>query len=383
MRDTREIQARSPRGTGGGTSEAWRLRLAGRSEAAQCELLLDLIAGRVAVLTERSGDAAILGRESSWRGLGVYRGIAERLRDELSAATGLRLPATLLFDRPSPEALAGHLRRELLGIDEPAATTAVPAAVPAAIAVPATGEVGSESFRGHDPVVIIGMACRLPGGTDSPEALWDLVREGRDAVGGLPDDRGWDLDALYDSDPDQPGTAYTRHGGFLPGIALFDPGFFGIGPREAQAVDPQQRLMLEISWEVLEHAGLDPRSLRGSRTGVFTGVSLQDYGPAWHAAPAEAQGQLLTGNASGVIAGRVSYTLGLEGPALTIDTQCSSSLVAVHLAGQALRAGECDLALAGGVTVMSTPGILVEFSRKRGLAPDGRCKAFSANADGT
>ncbi len=305
-------------------------------------------------------------RYAPWRRLGVYRHVAERLRVELSAALGLHLPATVLFDRPTPDEFAAYLRAELLGLGEDMGT-------------PYTLATG-----GDDPVAIVGMACRLAGGADCPEALWELVRDGRDVVAGLPTNRGWDLDALYDPNPERPGTVYTRHGGFLPEVDRFDAGFFGIGPREAKALDPQQRLMLELSWEVLEHAGVDPGSLRGStRTGVFSGVSLQDYGPPWHQAPAEVQGHLLTGNALGVIAGRVAYTFGLQGPALSVETQCSASLVAIHLAGQALRAGECDLALAGGVTVMSTPGMLLEFSRKQGLAPDGRCKAFSADADGT
>jgi polyketide synthase 12 len=336
-------------------------RLEGLADDEQHAVLLDLVRSHIATVLGNTTPEAI-DPDKAFQELGFDSLTAVEMRNRLKAATGLALSPTLIFDYPTPNGLATYIRRELAG---------VPQEIKHVPAVRATGD---------EPIAIVGMACRFPGGVNSPEDLWDMVSQGRDVLTEFPSDRGWNLAELFNPDPDVPGACYTRTGGFVDGVADFDPAFFGVGPSEALAMDPQQRMFLELSWEALERAGIDPTTLRGSATGVFAGVMTQGYG-MFSAEPVE--GFRLTGQLSSVASGRVAYVLGLEGPALSVDTACSSSLVTLHMAVQSLRSGECDLALAGGVTINATPDIFVEFSRWRGLSPDGRCKAFAGAADGT
>ncbi|MBW1600457.1 type I polyketide synthase, partial [Streptomyces sp. JJ38] len=338
-------------------------RLASVPETDREQVAREFVLHHVAAVLGHASAAAI-DPERSFKDLGFDSLGAVELRNRLTQSGGVRLPATLIFDHPTPAAVT----RLLLTEAGPAAAEARPVARP------------RRTAPADEPLAIVGMSCRYPGGVTSPEELWELVASGRDAITGLPTDRGWDVERLYDPDPDHEGTVYTRGGGFLRRPGDFDAEFFGISPREALAMDPQQRLILESAWEAFEDAGIDPTSLRGTDTGVFCGAVTTDYAGM---TSSELEGYRLTGTTTSVLSGRISYTLGLEGPSTSVDTACSSSAVALHLAAQAVRSGECSMALAGGVTLMAGPYLLTEFSRQRALSPDGRCRAYSASADGT
>ncbi|MFJ2114185.1 SDR family NAD(P)-dependent oxidoreductase, partial [Streptomyces sp. NPDC087850] len=362
----RTAAAAADAATGG---QELRRRLATLPPAVRERELLTLVRGHAAAVLGHDGDNEEVEAQQPFKSLGFDSLIAVELRNRLVQVTGLRLPATLVFDHATPAALAGHLAERLLPADRTGSTDRTDDTDRAA----STDRTDSAHRTADDPVAIVGMACRFPGGINSPQDLWELVLGGGDAVGTLPLDRGWDTAAA----------GGAAGGGFLYDAGEFDADFFGISPREALAMDPQQRLLLETAWETFERAGIDPAALRGSRTGVFVGATGSGYGSGLGEIPEEIEGHLLTGSATSVLSGRLSYTFGFEGPAVTLDTACSSSLVALHWAVRALRSGECGLALAGGVSVMCSPMLLAEFSRQSGLAGNGRCKAFSADADGT
>ncbi|MFJ9846900.1 beta-ketoacyl synthase N-terminal-like domain-containing protein [Kitasatospora sp. NPDC101155] len=317
------------------------------------QYVIDVVRRQTAGITGRAPGADQPFVEAGLDSLGTVR-----LRDRLGAELGAALPPSLVFDHPTPRAVADYLTGGAASPPPPAR-------------------------KATEPIAIVGMACRYPGGITCPEDLWRVVAAGQDTITGFPTDRGWRLDELFHPDPEHVGTSYVTRGGFLADAADFDAGFFRMSPREALATDPQQRLLLETAWEALERAGIAPESVRGSNTGVFVGLMYNDYAGRFRGAAHQLESQIALGAAGSVASGRIAYGLGLHGPALTLDTACSSSLVAMHLAADSLRAGQCDLALAGGATVMATPDSFVVFSRQRGLAPDGRVKPFSAAADGT
>ncbi|MCN9242444.1 acyltransferase domain-containing protein, partial [Streptomyces sp. RY43-2] len=335
-------------------------RFTGQSPVEQRATLLRLVGREASAVL---GASAPTNPQRPFADVGFDSVMAVELRNRIAAATGLTLPATAVFDYPTPEALADFLLVRLRGGAE------------------SESEYGADRLDPGEPVAIVAMGCRFPGSANSPENLWKLLAEGTDAVSPFPDNRGWNTAGTYEPQPVGPGRYYQREAGFLPEADQFDAEFFGISPREALAMDPQQRLLLEVTWETFERAGIDVTTLRSSRTSAFIGAMTMDYGPRLHE-ESEVGGHLLTGNTGSVASGRLAYALGLEGAAVTVDTACSSSLVALHLAVQSLRNGECTLALAGGVTVMPTLGMFVEFSRQGALAPDGRCKAFADAADG-
>ncbi|MEV4291379.1 beta-ketoacyl synthase N-terminal-like domain-containing protein, partial [Nonomuraea bangladeshensis] len=359
-------------GEHGGPNEAGLDGLDELPVAEQRRVLLELVLRdtREALLGVEGGELAEVTSSRPFRELGLDSLAAVDLHDRLEASTGVTLPMTLAFDFPTPELVAEYVRAAVLGLPVPE---------------PGSGraDAAPDAAADDDPIVIVGIGCRFPGGADSAEGLWRIFAEEREVLGGFPTDRGWDLENLFDPNPDAPGKSYVDRGGFLPDATGFDADFFGINPREALAMDPQQRVVLETCWAALEHAGIDPTSLRDQPVGSFFGAEVHEYGVRVHQAPEGLDGYLMTGNAPSVVTGRLAYLLGLSGPAITVDTACSGAIVSLHLACASLRSGESSLALVGGVAVMGSPGMFTAFSRQRGLAPDGRVKAFADAADGT